>query len=82
MQVEIFDLAGRSLGVVWQEPAASGRFSVAWDGRDGDGALLPPGLYLVRLSVESDKTEDTRQGSIVPRFTDEYFYSEIAAWIW
>ena len=61
VQVEIFDLAGRSLGVVWQEPAASGRFSVAWDGRDGDGALLPPGLYLVRLRVESDKTEDSRQ---------------------
>ena len=61
VQVEIFDLSGRSLGVVWREPAASGRFSVAWDGRDGDGALLPPGLYLVRLRVESDKTEDTRQ---------------------
>jgi hypothetical protein len=46
---------------VLQEQAASGSFSVAWDGRDGDNALLSPGLYLIRLRVESDKAEDTRQ---------------------
>ena len=61
VQVEVFDLSGRSLGVVLREQAASGSFSVAWDGRDGDNALLSPGLYLIRLRVESDKAEDTRQ---------------------
>jgi flagellar hook assembly protein FlgD len=40
---------------------ASGRFSAQWDGRDSSGKLLPPGLYLLRLSVEADKGEDARQ---------------------
>ena len=40
---------------------ASGRFSAQWDGRDASGNLLPPGLYLLRLSVDADQGEDTRQ---------------------
>ena len=61
VQAELYDLSGRSLGIVLDEQTASGRFSAQWDGRDGRGNLLPPGLYLLRLSVEADKGEDARQ---------------------
>ena len=61
VQAELYDLSGRSLGIVLDEQTASGRFSAQWDGRDRRGNLLPPGLYLLRLSVEADKGEDARQ---------------------
>jgi hypothetical protein len=61
VKAEVYDLSGRSLGVVLSDQMASGRFSAQWDGRDSSGKLLPPGLYLLRLSVEADKGEDARQ---------------------
>ena len=64
VQAELYDLSGRSLGIVLDEQTASGRFSAQWDGRDRRGNLLPPGLYLLRLSVEADKGEDARQAII------------------
>jgi hypothetical protein len=64
VQAELYDLSGRSLGIVLDEQMASGRFSAQWDGRDRRGNLLPPGLYLLRLSVEADKGEDARQAII------------------
>ena len=64
LDVEIFDLSGRSLGVVLRDETASGRFSAAWDGRNGGGTLLPPGLYVLRLRVEADRGEDSRQAVV------------------
>jgi hypothetical protein len=61
VRVELFDLSGRSLGPVVEEASASGRFSGLWDGRDGSGRAMVPGLYIVRLSVEADKGADVRQ---------------------
>ena len=58
--IDLFDLSGRQVAQVYRGVAASGRFSAAWDGRDGSGALLPPGLYLLRLEVETDEGTDTR----------------------
>ena len=67
VQVEVFDLSGRSLGVVLREQAASGSFSVAWDGRDGDNALLSPGLYLNTPARGVRQGGRHPAGSIVPR---------------
>ncbi len=64
VRAEVYDLSGRSLGLVLSDRLASGRFSAEWDGRDESGGLLPPGLYVLRLSVEADRGEDTRQALI------------------
>ena len=61
VQAELYDLSGRSRGVVLADQSASGRFSAEWNGRDKSGQMLPPGLYLLRLSVDADKGQDTRQ---------------------
>jgi hypothetical protein len=53
--VDLYDLSGRKLGRVFDGVAASGRFSAAWDGRDGEGHLLAPGLYIIRLAVDTDQ---------------------------
>ena len=58
--VEVFDLAGqrvRNLSVVRQRP--SGEHVVEWDGRDREGRLVVPGVYVVKMQVETDA--DDRQ---------------------
>ena len=54
VNLEVFDLAGTRRT---QRPLAqrgSGPHSVFWDGRDDNGRILPPGLYLLRLDVDTD----------------------------
>jgi len=58
--IDLFDLSGRLVAEVYRGVAASGRFSAGWDGRDESGDLLPPGLYLLQLEVETDEGTDTR----------------------
>jgi hypothetical protein len=53
MYLRIFDLAGRGVHQVERQVMA-GAQELAWDGRDGSGALVPPGAYMVRLEVEGD----------------------------
>ena len=60
VQVLLYDLSGRFLGQVYRGEAASGRFSTTWTGRDQNGALLAPGLYILRLKVDADKGQESR----------------------
>ncbi|MBI2506278.1 MAG: hypothetical protein HYW07_23940 [Candidatus Latescibacteria bacterium] len=53
VRVEIFDLSGRLRRRIEQR-AVSGGYSQAWDGRDAEGKLVAPGLYLVRVSADAD----------------------------
>ena len=53
--LEVYNLAGRRMAEVSTGSAASGRFAADWNGSDANDATLPPGLYLLRLVVESDK---------------------------
>ena len=50
LEVGIFDLAGRRVRHLREEGA--GRAVLHWDGRDEAGRLVPPGLYLCRVSVQ------------------------------
>jgi len=52
--MEVYDLSGRRMGVVASGIAESGRFAIAWDGRDGGGATMSPGLYILRIVVDAD----------------------------
>lgn len=56
--IDVCDLSGRKLWAIDRTAHSSGRFAVAWDGRDDSGLLLPPGIYLLRLEVETDKGRD------------------------
>ena len=52
---EIYDLGGRQIRRLAQErPFSTGPYEVEWDGRDDGGRMVPPGLYLVELSVDTD----------------------------
>jgi len=62
--VEVYDLAGRRLGSIRAGVAESGRFSTVWNGRDDLGNVLPPGLYIIRLMVETDNGTVAKQRTV------------------
>ena len=66
VQVEssVYDLSGRLLGVVGSDWTSSGRYVGAWDGRDERGEQVPPGLYILRVSIETDKGPAFRQAVV------------------
>ena len=53
VHLEIFDLNGRRLRLI-ERQLSSGGYSQQWDGRDDVGQVVPPGLYLLRISTEAD----------------------------
>jgi hypothetical protein len=53
--IGVYDLAGRQVAEAGRGVAASGRYTASWDGRDSRGAVLPPGVYLLRLEVQADQ---------------------------
>jgi hypothetical protein len=60
LRLRLYDLAGRLVHAE-EKQALAGRQEFAWDGRAG-GELLPPGLYLLELSIEGDaRLENTRR---------------------
>lgn len=63
-RVEVYDLAGRRLGSIRAGVAESGRFSTVWNGRDDLGNVLPPGLYIIRLMVETDNGTVAKQRTV------------------
>jgi len=36
----------------------AGNLEFAWDARDLDGELVPPGIYLCRIKIEADKSDN------------------------
>ena len=62
--VEIFDLAGRPVRTVLDAESTSGAYAVAWDGRDDQGQVVPPGLYLAVVQVHTERGTLLRSSSI------------------
>ena len=52
--VRVYDLAGRLMSEL--PSSGSGRFD--WAGRDLGGALVPPGLYLITVELNTDLRTD------------------------
>jgi hypothetical protein len=52
--VAVWDLLGRRVRQVYAGRDGVGAYERIWDGRDASGRLVPPGLYLYRVSVEAD----------------------------
>lgn len=48
--LEVFDLRGRRVKELVNEPLEPGSHSITWDGRDGKGRAVVSGVYFLRLS--------------------------------
>jgi hypothetical protein len=57
VQVGIHDLSGRLVRQLGPVGAVAGEQQLTWDGRDEGGAAVAPGMYVYRLTVDSDTRE-------------------------
>lgn len=51
VRLAIYDLRGRLVRRLVDEPLAPGAYERAWDARDDPGRRMPPGVYFARLEV-------------------------------
>ncbi|NKB69067.1 MAG: hypothetical protein GKR89_18520 [Candidatus Latescibacteria bacterium] len=55
VEVSVHDLNGRRVRLIAeQRPLSTGLYEIGWDGRDEHGNTVPPGLYFVQLSIDTD----------------------------
>ena len=62
--LQIYDLARNQVAEVPTAGSGSGRFQLPWDGRDAQGNLLLPGVYILQVEVETDNGTE-RSNSVV-----------------
>lgn len=58
--LSVHDLAGRRVRRLQESGALNGPQHVTWDGLDERGATAPPGLYILRLSIDTDTGSEER----------------------
>ena len=56
--VRLYDLSGRLVHALQQTALSNGRYALTWDGRVADGQLVPPGVYLLGITVAGDLGDD------------------------
>jgi hypothetical protein len=64
VRIALYSPAGRALRVLEDGTAAAGPHRLTWDGRDGDGRRLAPGIYLVRF--EGDGIRANAKAILLP----------------
>jgi hypothetical protein len=64
VQGAIYDLKGRLCRSLLDDTVKSGELSMTWDGRDSQGQVVPPGLYLYRIQLETDSGSEEKAGVI------------------
>ncbi|MBI4531835.1 MAG: hypothetical protein HY709_09990 [Candidatus Latescibacteria bacterium] len=58
--VRIHDLSGRTIRELYNDLGSSGNYTgIAWDGRQEDGTVVPPGTYICRTGIGGDTAETT-----------------------
>ncbi len=60
LELTVYDLGGRAVRHLQQSSSLNGPQEVRWDGRDDEQHPVPPGLYLMRLSVDTDTGSETQ----------------------
>lgn len=55
VQVVVYDLSGRIVRMVTDEPLAAGYYRYEWDGTNQQGAAVPPGVYIVVLTSQGKR---------------------------
>ena len=58
VDLAIYGLDGRKIATVPQGLQTAGPQTARWDGRDQGGAALPPGIYLIAITVQSERSGD------------------------
>ncbi len=64
LETEIYTLVGNRVRTLGTGQGGSALYQTAWDGRDDQGELVAPGLYIYRVAVEAGSGRQERLGSI------------------
>jgi hypothetical protein len=64
LEIDIISLAGTSIRQIGPAHLGIGRHDLRWDGRDDSGQLVPPGLYIYRVTAFSDGDNETHLGVV------------------
>ena len=62
--LRIYDLSGSMVREVYRGIDQSGRFTRTWDGTDGQGNTVPPGLYIFNIDLDTDGGKAEANGLI------------------
>ena len=54
VELTVHDLSGRTVRRLQDEEMINGEHPVSWDGQDDQGAKVAPGVYVLRLTVDTD----------------------------
>jgi len=65
VDVKIFDAGDQFVGSLTQSSTGPGRVELLWDGRNGQGAFVSPGLYLVRIEGTATGKEEKQFRRVV-----------------
>jgi len=65
IKVEIYNLKGELIKEIYKTLGTSGNYRIKWDGRDGSGDMVLPGIYVCEVSVDGDAVKDRAGKSIV-----------------
>jgi hypothetical protein len=58
-RLEVFDVNGRRVGVLWEGTTPDGPIDVVWNARDASGRVLPSGVYFARLRTPTASVLET-----------------------
>ena len=64
VRLGLFDLSGRRLRSLFAGNAGSGVYELDWDGLDDDGAMVPVGIYVLKVVVVTERANFVRLGSV------------------
>ena len=68
VKATISDLSGRVFQTILEERRFStGAYTLSWNGRDGAGRRVPPGVYLMRLEIDTDTEGADVKDAVVMR---------------
>ena len=62
--VTIYDLNGQKVKTLMNEPGRYGYYRIVWDGRDGSGKEVLPGVYVCQIKVDTDLKEAAYTGTV------------------
>ena len=62
--VKVFDLSGRLVREVDETTTLSGSFELSWDGRDDQGVMVGPGVYMYQVELQTDGGSKVTSGVV------------------
>jgi hypothetical protein len=64
LSVKIYTLSGALVRRLSSEKGESDIYLTKWDGKNDDGDRVPPGVYIVRVSVDTDSGGESKAGTV------------------